>query len=158
MARNALRPGNCRAGFVWVVSRGRCPSGGHEIAFSSEVDAGSRKENASEQEILADDGLDLVDRVGLPVDRQQWRRLGEIHRTDRALQPGRSSDGLAVAVGCSSGQRIFAVRPLGAVVALAVPGKWLIVAGLDRVGVAEDRLPGAVGDSEIQAGVLGNAV
>jgi hypothetical protein len=37
---------------------------------------------------LVHDALDLVDRVGLAVDRQQWRRLGEIDRTDHTLDLG----------------------------------------------------------------------
>ena len=41
---------------------------------------------------LVHDALDLADRVGLAVDRQQRRRLGEIDRSDDALDLGGHGD------------------------------------------------------------------
>src|SRR5271169_5651658 len=95
------------------------------------------------------DALDLVDGKGLAADRQQRRRLGEIDRTDDALYP--STDGHRVTGGVlrRRRERIIAVWPLGAIVALAVPGERLVIAGVHGEGPAENRLTAAVGDADI---------
>src|SRR3977135_2268079 len=114
MAWNTLRPGKCRAEVCLDGGEGGYPVGGDR---------------------LADDGPDLVDRVGLVVDRQQRWRLGQVHRTDGTLDARGNADGLAVVVGPGGGQGVLAVRPLRAVVALAVPAEGLVGAGGDRVAV-----------------------
>src|SRR5713226_3135657 len=102
---------------------------------------------------LARDALDLVDGVVLTVDRQQWGRLGEIDRTDHAHYLGGDGHGIARAVRCLSGQRVLAIRPLRAVIALAVPAEGLAGAGVDRVAAGEDGLSGTVGDGDVHGGI-----
>src|SRR5713226_7919179 len=106
---------------------------------------------------LARDALDLVDGVVLTVDRQQWGRLGEIHRTDHAQYFGGDSHRIARAVGSCGGQLVVAIWPLRAVVTLAVPVEGLIVAGSDGVVAGEDGLPGAVGDGDVHVGICLNS-
>src|ERR1700688_3738600 len=88
----------------------------------------------------ARDALDLADRVGLAVDRQQRRRLGEVDRIDHALDLGADGHRIAGGIGCGRGQLVLAIRPLRAVVASAVPGEGLVVAGVDGVAAGEDGL------------------
>src|SRR5260370_12761920 len=107
--------------------------------------------------LVGSDAPDLVDRVGLAIDRQQRGRLGEIDRIDYPLYLGRDSHGIARGVGCGSGQLVLTIRPLRAVIALAVPAKGLIAAGVDGVAAGEDGLPGAVGDRDGDVGIGRNA-
>ena len=59
---------------------------------------------------LPRDALDLADRIGLAVDRQQRRRLREIDRTDDALNLFGNRDGIPRAICGGCGQLVLAVR------------------------------------------------
>ena len=58
---------------------------------------------------LPRDALDLADRIGLAVDRQQRRRLREIDRTDDALNLFGNRDGIPRAICGGGGQLVLAV-------------------------------------------------
>src|SRR5215469_5119107 len=81
---------------------------------------------------LVRDAFDLVHGVGLAVDGQQRRRLGEVDGAYCSHHLGADAYGFARAVGCGRGQLVLAVRQLFAIAALAVPDERLIVAGVDR--------------------------
>src|ERR1700747_1868239 len=78
---------------------------------------------------LVGDALDLVHCISLSVDGQERWRLGQVDRTDRALQLRRDADRIAGAVGRGCGQCVLSIRPLRAVATLSVPGEGLVVAG-----------------------------
>src|SRR5579871_5328772 len=75
---------------------------------------------AGGRKLLAGDALDLADRVGLAVDGQHRRRLGQVDRRDDALDIRRDGDIVARAVHRGGGHLVLAVGPLRAVIALAV--------------------------------------
>src|SRR4029078_1972350 len=67
---------------------------------------------------------------------------------------GRNRNGVAGAVRSSGGHLVLAGRPLGAVVAFAVPAQDLVLTSLDGIAVAVDGLTSAVGngDADIRVG------
>src|SRR6266702_146584 len=105
--------------------------------------------SCSESRGLRADALDLADGVALAIDRQQRRRLGEIDGRDRASDLRGDGDGIARTVRGGRRERVLAVRPLRAVIALAVPGEGLAVAGVRRIVARENGLALAVGDRDV---------
>src|SRR6201996_9858589 len=95
----------------------------------------SRKEVSSSIQ----DALDLVDRIGLAANRQEWRRLGEIDRGDHACDVRGDRHRIVRRVRGGSLERVVAVGLLGAVGALAVPGERL---GVARGGGGAARVDG----------------
>src|SRR6185312_17007459 len=105
---------------------------------------------------LVSDARDLAHRIGLAVDREQGRGLGKIDGAHHALDLRVDADGIARGVGCRCCERVLAIGPLRAVIALAVPGEGLVVAGAYRITAGIDSLPGTVGDRDVQVAVAGN--
>src|SRR5947209_18415016 len=90
------------------------------------------------------DALDLTHRVGLAVDREQRRGLRQVDGIDHALDLGRDRHRVARGIRRGGGQRIGAVRPLRAVIALAVPAERLVGAGGHRIIAAANVLAGGI--------------
>src|SRR5262245_43711200 len=87
--------------------------------------------NQSDTRLVADDALELVDRVVLAGDRKQRRRFREIGGIDHGLDFGRDRNRLAVRVFRSDRHLVVAVGPLRVAGVLAVPRERLVLAGVE---------------------------
>src|SRR4051794_5870747 len=87
------------------------------------------------------DVLDLVDREVRPADRQRRRSRAEIDAVDGTLHGGGDRDRVAAGVLRADRHFVIAVRPLRAVVALAVPIEVLLP-GIEREGARIGKIAG----------------
>src|SRR4051812_15757837 len=103
----------------------------------------------------ADDALDLADGVGAAVDGQKRRRLGQVDRGYGALHLGCDADAVARSVLAARRDRVFAVWPLRAVVALSVPGEGNVAAGAGGIFAGEHSLAAGIGNRNIDVCAAG---
>ena len=94
-----------------------------------------------------DDLLQLIDGVVLSIDGQKRWGLREIDRIHLGLNLRRDRRGLAAGVGRGRRHRVGAVRPQGAVIAVAVPDE-ILGAGIDSKRAGIGGLTGRVLDGD----------